>query len=154
MRLQMIDVRVAITTLIVVSGAALVSCGARFDARDVEGRWVLTPDSRRLFKDGLAGVNPFIEFDSAGAFNAIDIPAELIGSPPDLSIAGGRGRWSLATERLDPELLLRFESVNGLPREYGLTLSIRGLADDPVLTYFRGDPDSAVMIEFEKQPRN
>jgi len=149
----MIAVRAAIGTFVLVSAAALGGCILRFDTHDVVGRWVLTRDSRRLFKEGLAGINPSIEFASAGTFSATDIPAELVGSEPDSAIASGHGTWTLGTRRIDADLRLHFVSVNGVPREYGLVLSMRGVTNNPVLTYFRGDPDSAVMIEFERESK-
>jgi hypothetical protein len=138
------------SSIAVVCCLATIACYSPRSAADVEGDWQLTAGSRRLFSDGLGGKSPVISFDRDGTFTAKDLPAEIPGGAIDGSTVSAHGNWQLVPFNGEIAVRLRFVSANRQPLDYGAELFPRGWSNDPVLSFFRGDPDSAIMIEFER----
>lgn len=137
-----------------VFAAVLLLEGCTFKPTDSElvGEWTLTDDSRRLFKNGLRGVTPRLILQSDHAFEASQIPREMVGGEPDRGVVSGRGTWKLGTGEIDTTVLMSMAAVDGKQFEFGFTLSVRGSRRHPILRDYRGDPDQMLTIEFEKQP--
>lgn len=131
------------------------SCTARVGEKDLIGEWALTDSSRHLFANGLPGLTPRLTLEGNHRFDAHSLPAEIVRTAvsdkgTSDSVVDGSGTWQL-DGRVDPELRLRFTTINGQLADYGAQIAIPLLRSPMVLAFFRGDPDEAVMIEFSKR---
>lgn len=125
---------------------------------DVTGTWVLTSESRQRFlSDTQRKAAAKVVLKSNGAFLALELPEDLLYTPPQAGtgLVTGNGSWKLISVEGRQQIQLNFESITvglrgNLP--YGTQLNVSRGWSAVVLFYFQGgDADQGRRIEFEKE---
>ena len=125
--------------------------------RELVGTWSITGQSRHLFlSTEQQKAEGTVILGADGSFVATAVPDDLLFGPPQAQqvVVTGSGVWKLLVRDGQQKVQLTFEKftggVNG-PLPYGTQLSISRGWSSLTLFYFRGDPDQAYKIEFEKR---